>query len=207
MFIRAYLRASTKEQDATRALESIKEFVNNSGHRIAATYTENASGATSERSELHRLLNDAESGDVLVVESVDRLTRLPRAEWEELRAKIETKGIRVVSIDLPTSHKALSAGDADEFTSRMLDAVNRMMMDMVAAISRKDYEQRRERQQQGIAKAKERGVYRGRTADQQLHQKIRELLAVGFSIRKTAAHAGCAPSTVQRVKSEIPNCT
>ena len=201
MFIRAYLRASTKEQDATRAQESIEEFVNNSGHRIAATYTENASGATAERLELHRLLNDAQSGDALVVESVDRLTRLPRAEWEKLRAKIETKGIRVVSLDLPTSHKALSAGDADEFTSRMLDAVNRMMMDMVAAISRKDYEQRRDRQAQGIEKAKQRGVYRGRPADEELHQKIRELLSAGFSVRKAARHVGCAPSTVQRVKS------
>ena len=202
MFIRAYLRASTKEQDATRAQESIEEFVNNSGHRIAATYTENASGATAERLELHRLLNDAQSGDALVVESVDRLTRLPRAEWEKLRAKIETKGIRVVSLDLPTSHKALSAGDADEFTSRMLDAVNRMMMDMVAAISRKDYEQRRERQAQGIAKAKQRGVYRGRPVDQAKHDKIRQLLGKGFSVRKTAELAGAAPSTVQRVKQE-----
>ena len=40
----------------------------------------------------------------------------------------------------------------DEFTSRMLDAINRMMLDMLAAIARKDYEQRRERQAQGIEK-------------------------------------------------------
>lgn len=84
----------------------------------------------------------------------------------------------------------------------MLDAVNRMMMDMVAAIARKDYEQRRERQAQGIAKAKQRGAYRGRPADRAKHDKIRQLLGKGFSVRKISELAGAAPSTVQRVKQE-----
>ncbi|TVQ28516.1 MAG: hypothetical protein EA370_16445 [Wenzhouxiangella sp.] len=89
-----------------------------------------------------------------------------------------------------------------EFTARMLDAVNRMMMDMVAAIARKDYEQRRERQAQGIEKAKRRGAYKGRPVDQVKHDKINQLLGKGFSVRKTAKLAGAAPSTVQRVKAE-----
>jgi DNA invertase Pin-like site-specific DNA recombinase len=125
---------------------------------------------------------------------------LPRQAWETLRAEIEGKGLRVVALDLPTSHAALTGNSADEFTARMLDAVNRMMLDMVAAIARKDYEQRRERQAQGIAKAKARGVYRGRPADRDKHNRIRQLLEKGFSVRKTAELAGAAPSTVQRVK-------
>ena len=201
MFIRAYLRASDKGQDASRALESLKEFVKERGQRIASFYIENASGATSDRAQLQRLLSDSESGDVLLLESVDRLTRLPLAEWERLRAQIEAKGLRIVATDLPTSHKALSVTESDEFTARMLLAVNRMLLDMVAAIARKDYEQRRQRQAQGISKAKKAGVYKGRPVNHELHEKVRELLDAGLSVRKAAKHAGCSPATVQRVKA------
>jgi DNA invertase Pin-like site-specific DNA recombinase len=43
---------------------------------------------------------------------------------------------------------------ADEFTSRMFDAINGMMLDMLAAVAAKDYEDRRRRQSEGQAKAK-----------------------------------------------------
>src|SRR6056297_1769245 len=143
MFIRAYLRASTADQDASRARASLETFVADHDQRVASWYVENASGASSERRELRRLLEDASSGDILLVEAIDRLSRLPRTDWERLRAEIEDKGLRVVALDLPTSHAALAGNSSDEFTARMLDAVNRMMLDMVAAIARKDYEQRR----------------------------------------------------------------
>ena len=203
MFVRAYLRASTADQDATRARESLEWFADNHDQRIAAAYVENASGASSERAELRRLLDDAQKGDVLLVEAIDRLSRLPQSEWERLRGEIEGKGLRVVALDLPTSHAALTGNASDEFTARMLDAVNRMMMDMVAAIARKDYEQRRERQAQGIAKAKKRGAYQGRPVDREKHERISQLLEKGFSIRKTAELAGAAPSTVQSVKRTL----
>ncbi|NDY96977.1 recombinase family protein [Wenzhouxiangella limi] len=202
MFIRAYLRASTADQDANRARESLEQFIAGHGHKIAASYVENASGATAERSELRRLLADAKQGDILLLESIDRLSRLPRKEWTKLRAEIEGRDLRVVALDLPTSHKALAESDGDDFTTQMLDAVNGMMLDMLAAIARKDYEQRRERQAQGIANAKNRGVYKGRPVDQEKHDKIRQLLAKGCSVRETARLAGAAPSTVQRVKQE-----
>lgn len=85
----------------------------------------------------------------------------------------------------------------------MLDAVNRMMINMVVAIARKGYEQRRERQAQGIEKAKQKGVYKGRPADQDKLDRNRELLSSGFSIRKAEKMAGAAPSTVQKVKRKI----
>jgi len=205
MFIRAYLRASTADQDASRARTSLESFVADHDQKVASWYVENASGAASDRRELRRLLKDASSGDILLVEAIDRLSRLPRADWERLRAEIEGKGLRVVALDLPTSHAALGGNSSDEFTARMLDAVNRMMLDMVAAIARKDYEQRRERQAQGIEKAKEKGVYKGRPVDQAKHDRIRQLLEKGFSIRKAAEMANAAPSTVQKVKQAIPS--
>jgi DNA invertase Pin-like site-specific DNA recombinase len=49
----------------------------------------------------------------------------------------------------------------------MLRAVNNMMLDMLAAIARKDYEDRRRRQMEGITAAREKGKYRGRLADKE----------------------------------------
>lgn len=203
MFIRAYLRASTQDQDASRATDSLQSFSKAHGKVIASQYIENASGAISDRIELRRLLSDSQQGDILLVESIDRLSRLPAADWKKLRAEIDSKGLRVVAVDLPTSHQAIRADESDEFTARMLDAINSMMLDMMAAIARKDYEQRRERQQQGIEKAKAEGRYKGRPVNESKHRRIAELLKAGFSIRKTAKHAGASTYTVQKVKSSL----
>lgn len=203
MFIRAYLRASTGEQDPLRASKSLDSFAAQYDHKIASRYIENASGANANRLELRRLLDDAQQGDVILVESIDRLSRMPVADWERLRREIDDKGLRIVAVDLPTSHSALGEASGDEFTARMLDAINRMMLDMMAAIARKDYEQRRERQQQGIVKAKAEGKFKGRAKDTAKRQKVRDLLGANFSIRKTAELADASPSTVQSVKAEM----
>lgn len=67
----------------------------------------------------------------------------------------------------------------DEFTERMLAAFNSMMLDMLAAVARKDYEDRRRRQAQGVQKAKQEGKYKGRPINKILHQKIECLLMEG----------------------------
>lgn len=82
----------------------------------------------------------------------------------------------------------------------MITAVNVMLLDMLAVVARKDYEDRRRRQAEGIKKAKTREVYKGRQIDQALHNRIKECLDAGKSIRKAAEIVGCAVSTVQRVK-------
>lgn len=197
-FIRAYLRASTEDQNATRAKGILTEFTAEKGRRIAAWYVENASGAVAERSELKRLIEDAEAGDMLLIEQVDRLTRLNKNDWEQLKSAIQSAGLRIVALDLPTSHTAMSLSNGDDFTGRMLDAVNAMLLDMLAAVARKDFDDRRRRQAEGIAMAKKRGEYKGRPINEKLHMKIRELRDQGFSVRKTAAFLGCSPSTVQR---------
>jgi hypothetical protein len=120
---------------------------------IAAKYIENDSGAKLARPELFRLLDDAEPGDVLLVEQVDRLSRLTSGDWHKLKDQLAAKRIRVVALDLPTSW-IMTIGNGDEFTSRMFDAINGMLLDMLAAVARKDYDDRRRRQAQGQAKAK-----------------------------------------------------
>ena len=160
MFIRAYLRASTDEQDANRAKDQLRAFAAERGLTVAAWYTENESGAQLARPELFRLLNDACPGDVLLVEQVDRLSRLTSADWERLKAELTARRVRVVALDLPTSW-SMATNTADEFTNRMFEAINGMLLDMLAAVARKDYDDRRRRQAQGQAKAKAEGRYRG----------------------------------------------
>ena len=203
MFIRSYLRASTIEQDANRANDALEQFAADHGQVVASTYTENASGTEANRPELLRLLKDARKGDVLLVESIDRLSRMEDSDWRMLKKTIDSKGLRIVALDLPTSHLALRVTQGDEFTSRMLGAINNMMIEMMAAIARKDYQQRRERQAQGIAKAKSSGAYKGRPIDSDLHKRVRELLAANLGIRATARHAGCSTTTVLKIRDQV----
>ncbi|PXX99689.1 recombinase family protein [Halomonas sp. LBP4] len=198
MFIRAYLRASTDDQNASRAREALTSFTKEKGAKVASWYVENDSGTKADRTELARLIDDAQPGDVLLVEQVDRLTRLTKGDWDRLKGAIQSAGLRVVSLDLPTSHTALTVNASDDFTGRMLDAVNAMLLDMLAAVARKDYEDRRRRQAEGIQKAKEQGRYKGRPVNEGLHRRIVELREQGFSVRKTADIIGCGVSTVQR---------
>lgn len=205
MFVRAYLRASTTEQDASRARSALDAFAQSHGQHIASYYTENESGASLQRPELFRLLADAKPGDVLLVEQVDRLSRLTEYDWQKLRATIKAKEVRVVALDLPTSHQFMaseSSTAADTFTSRMLGAINDMLLDMLAAVARKDYEDRRRRQIEGIAKAKAQGAYKGRGIDKDKHASILALLKKGTGIRETAKILGVSTSTVLRARGK-----
>lgn len=66
MFIRAYLRASTADQDANRAKQALKDFVAGfDGQRIATFYIENTTGTKIERLELMRLIDESVAGDIL----------------------------------------------------------------------------------------------------------------------------------------------
>lgn len=197
-FIRAYLRASTDDQDATRARADLERFASEHGLRVAAWYVENESGATLKRPELFRLIADAHPGDTLLVEQVDRLSRLNTEDWEALKVALAQKRIRVVSLDLPTSWMAATQSK-DETTQALLDAVNRMLLDMLAAVARKDYTDRRRRQAQGIAKAKGEGRYKGRPADGERHALILELLDKGLSWSQVCKTTGASRSTVLRV--------
>jgi DNA invertase Pin-like site-specific DNA recombinase len=199
MFVRAYLRASTEDQNAERAKEELNAFAQEHGHRIATYYVENVSGATLDRPELQRLLNDSQAGDILLLEQVDRLTRLKDDDWQRLKRQIEDSGLSVVAKDLATSYQAFDVKEGQDFMRSMLKAINTMMLDMLAAIARKDYEDRRKRQVQGIRQAKEEGKYRGRQADLKRHQRIVELRAAGHSLNDVAKLAGYSKATVCRV--------
>ncbi|KDF48866.1 hypothetical protein AE07_01782 [Enterobacter cloacae BWH 43] len=197
----AYLRASTTQQDATRAKGQLDEFATANGMTISSYFTENESGASLKRPELFRLLDIAQKGDVLLVEQVDRLSRLSGEDWQALRQTISSKGIRVVALDLPTSHMLLNTGD--EFTGRMFEALNSMMLDMLAAIARKDYTDRKRRQAQGIVKAKAEGKFKGRPEDTERNEKIAKLLQAGMSYSDVMDTVNCSRATVAKVSKSL----
>ena len=202
MFIRAYLRASTKDQDASRAEEDLKAFVRDRGLSIAATYRENESGASLKRPELFRLLSDSSAGDVLLVEQVDRLSRLNAEDWASLKAQIAERRVRVVALDLPTSWQMLEAS-RDDIHGRMLEAINGMMLDMLAAIARKDYEDRRRRQAQGVAKARSEGRYRGRPEDTKRNAALMKMLRDGQSWASIVDATGASRSTLAKLSKRV----
>ena len=71
---------------------------------IADKYIEHYSGTKPNRPELNKLLDESEQGEILLVECVDRLSRLPMSDWEKLKSIISDKGLKLVVVDLPTSH-------------------------------------------------------------------------------------------------------
>ncbi len=197
MIARSYLRASTDEQDATRAKEQVEAFAAEHGLMIVGTYTEHESGAKLARPELFRLIADSKPGDVLLIEQVDRLSRLTEGDWRKLRAELDAKQIRVVALDLPTSW--MLANEGDDFTRRMFGAVNAMMLDVLAAVARKDYEDRRRRQAQGQATAKAAGKYRGRQEDAARNNGIAAMLRSGMTWSAVQAAFGCSRATVAKI--------
>ncbi|WLS81261.1 recombinase family protein (plasmid) [Erwinia pyri] len=198
-----YCRASTAEQHADRALESLREFSKERGWRVQREFIENASGAVLERPELDALLNVARTGDVLLVESIDRLSRLTGDEWERLKAAIQGKGLSIVAADLPTSWQLLNSPTSD-LTSGILRAVNSMMIDILATMARIDYETRRARQAQGIERAKAEGKFKGKQRDTDLREKVQGYLQKGtYSADEIAKIVGCGRATVFRIKKEL----
>jgi DNA invertase Pin-like site-specific DNA recombinase len=201
MFVRAYLRASTAEQDASRAKADLETFAAERSLHIAAFYVENESGANLRRPELFRLLSDCHAGDILLIEQVDRLSRLNAEDWEHLKRELQARKVRVVALDLPTSW--MMTNTTDEMTARMMDALNAMMLDMLAAIARKDYTDRRRRQQQGIEKVKAEGGYKGRKEDVQRNEAIMSMLSRGDSWNHVIAATGCSRSTLSRLAQRV----
>ena len=136
------------------------------------------------------------------MEQVDRLSRLTDADWKRLRSEIDAKHVRIVALDLPTSWMLLN-GSKDDFSGRMLSAINGMMLDMLAAIARKDYEDRRRRQAEGQAKAKAEGKYWGRAEDVERNAMIGRMLERGMSWSDIQQASGCGRATVAKVAARM----
>lgn len=199
-----YLRASTKDQDANRAKVALESFALEKGLSIAAVYAENISGTKLNRPELLLLLDTAESGDVLLVESVDRLSRLSQADWDTLKATIKAKGLRLVVADLPTSHMLV---EAKGITAQIMDVINNMLIDLMATMARLDQEKRVERIKQGLENKK--AAYpewkpSGKGRNLAKWSEVQALMQKHptISADQIAKLADCGVATVYRIKKE-----
>lgn len=198
-----YLRASTKEQDAQRALSLLQQFAAEKGLTVAGIYSENISGTKLDRPELTKLLNTAQAGDVLVVESVDRLSRLSHEDWESLKAAITSKGLRLVVADLPTSHILVTDKG---ITGQIMQVINGMLIDLMATMARLDQEKRVERIKQGIAKKKAESPEWKATGKKRNAAKWEQikgyLVKGGNTAEEIAKLCDVGVATVYRVKKE-----
>ena len=192
MTVRIYVRASTKDQDAKRALADLIVF--SQQYEVShVDYVENFSGTKLNRPALTELLNEAEQGDLLLVESVDRLSRLSQDDFAILKQRIKDKGLRLVVADLPTTHTV-----NEGMTGDILKVVNDMLIDLLATMAKLDNDKRRERIKQGLANSGYKPT--GKKANLAKHKRIRELASQNNMTKDEIAKAcGVGVATVYRV--------
>ena len=192
MAVRIYVRASTKDQDAKRALSDLIGF-SKSYNDSYAEYVENYSGTKLDRPALSKLLNNAEQGDILLVESVDRLSRLSQDNFATLKQRIKDKGLRLVVADLPTTHTV-----NDGMTGEILNVVNNMLIDLLATMAKLDNDKRRERIKQGLANSGYKPS--GKKPNTTKHKRILELDSQNNMTKEEIAKAvDVGVATVYRV--------
>ena len=195
MTVRIYVRASTKDQDAERALNDLIQF--GKGYESThVAYIENFSGTKLNRPQLSLLLSESQNGDILLVESVDRLSRLDQSDFEILKQQIKAKGLRLIVADLPTTHAQQSG-----MTGDILNVINGMLIDLLATMAKLDNDKRRERIKQGL----QRSGYKptGKKANDEKHKQILDLSEHGNLTKDQIAKlADVGVATVYRVLRE-----
>lgn len=147
-----YARVSTREQNLDRQLRALEEF----GVERRNIYSDKASGKDFERPEWRRLTGALRSGDVLVVKSIDRFGRSYEEIIEQWRSITKKLQAYVVVLDMPlldTRH------GHNGVTGALISDIVLQLLSYVAQVERESIHQR---QAEGIAAAKARGVQFGR---------------------------------------------
>lgn len=193
---RIYLRVSTDKQDMTRQ-EDIISQAKAQGYYIAGRYEEKASGARADRPELLRMIRELQPGDVVIAERIDRISRLPLAEAENLVASIRAKGAKLVVPGIVDLSEL--AEKADGVSRIVLESVQELLLKLALQMARDDYETRRERQRQGVELAKQAGKYTGRVVNTAVNERVVAFRRAGHSIKETARLAPCSVSQVKRI--------
>lgn len=176
-----YARVSTSGQD----LDVQRQLLNDAG--CDKLFVEKASGSSQEgRIELANALDYVREGDTFVVTRLDRLAR----SMSDLRDIIDRL------TDKQVAFKALQQGAIDTSSSS-----GRLMLNMLAAFAEFETDLRRERQREGIEKAKAAGVYRGRKRSINFDE-VHRLLAEGIGPTQVAKNLGIGRASVYRISSK-----
>lgn len=176
----AYARVSSTGQNEAAQVGILNE------HGADQVFVEKASGTTRDgRPKLAEAINFARKGDVLMVTRLDRLARSV-SDLHAISKELEAKGVDLI---------------ATEQNIDTTTPMGRLMFNMLGAIAEFETDLRKERQLEGIAKAKADNKYKGRpvTVD---GDAIRAALAAGDKPAAVAKRFNVARSTVYRVNGE-----
>lgn len=176
-----YARVSSIGQNETAQVDILTR------HDVEEVFIDKASGTTREgRTKLAEAIRFARKGDALVVTRLDRLARsVP--DLHAISQELQAKGVDLI---------------ATEQNIDTTTPTGRLMFNMLGAIAEFETDLRKERQLEGIAKAKEEGRYKGRpvTVD---GDAIRAALAAGDKPMAVAKRFNVARSTVYRMMSSV----
>ena len=146
-----YARVSTREQKEDRQIIALTEY----GVPKASIYTDKVSGKDFERKNYKRMIKKLKKGNILVVKSIDRLGRNYEEIIEQWRHITKDIGADIVVLDIPfldtTSHKDLIG-----------TLISDIVLQLLSFVAQNERETIRQRQAEGIAAAKARGVKFGR---------------------------------------------
>ena len=179
-----YIRVSSTEQNTERQLDGI---------HLDKTFTEKASGGSRERPQLNAMLEYLRDGDTVHVHSIDRLARNTN-DLNDLVNSLNDRGITIIfhKENLTFSHDVAQS------------ALNKLMFQMLAAFAEFERSMIRERQREGIAKAKAKGLYKGRKRKVDYSEIQKAMLEDGSTFRSVAKKFGVGVATVQRAVGHKP---
>ncbi|MDO4403471.1 MAG: recombinase family protein, partial [Atopobiaceae bacterium] len=186
-----YARVSTREQNLSRQLDAFEGW----GIGPEQIFADKASGKDFDRPEYRRLMRRLRREDVLVIKSIDRLGRNYEEIIEEWRRITKEKGAHVVVLDMPLLD---TRERPDSITGTFIADLVLQLLSYVAQVERESI---RQRQAEGIASAKARGVHCGRPRKQvpTSFPKTRESYLQGHITRgEASARLGCSVSTFDR---------
>lgn len=188
--IYGYVRVSTKEQNEERQLIAMKEF----GVLSSKIYIDKQSGKDFERPQYKRLMRKLKPGDVLVIKSIDRLGRNYNEILEQWRMITRDKQAGFVVLDMPL----LDTRQGRDLTGTLIADIVLQLLSYVAQTERENI---RQRQAEGIAAARARGVHMGRPRLEipDSFADMKELYAKGgISSRQAAEKLGISATTFVR---------
>lgn len=188
--IYGYVRVSTKEQNEERQLIALREF------QIPPKkiYIDKLSGKDFNRPQYKRLLKKLREGDVLVVKSIDRLGRNYVEILEQWRVVTKEKQADIVVLDMPL----LDTRRNRDLTGTLIADIVLQLLSYVAQAERENI---RQRQAEGIAAAKARGVRFGRPrkpVPEEFYVLREEWLSRRLSSREAAVRLSIAQDTFLR---------
>jgi len=174
-----YARVSAKDQSLARQLDALQEL----GLNDDVIFADKASGKDFNRPSYQRLMRKLKPGDVVFVKSIDRLGRNYQEIIEEWRSITQQKGAHIVVLDMPLLD---TRNDKGELTSVFITDVVLQLLSYVAQMERDNIKQR---QAEGIASAKARGVRFGRPKIERpgIYEKTKHAYEKGSITRREAA--------------------